>query len=139
MYHHYEQKKVQDTPNESHTHHDGAKRMHSGESKKKARSDERRGEKSYVRREQKDSRDESKGMERSKKARAAYEKARKTSPLGEGKRFKTLSKSVAVEYERKGKSPKEAARIAGAIAAKAGRAKYGAKKMGQLAAIGRKR
>ena len=59
--------------------------------------------------------------------------------LGSGKRFKKLSGSVAKEYEKKGKSHEEAERIGAAVAAKQGRKKYGAKKMGKMAAKGRRR
>lgn len=55
----------------------------------------------------------------------------KRSKLGSGKRFEALEEKL----EAKGKSPKAAK----AIAASAGRAKYGAKKMGKLAAAGKKR
>lgn len=58
-------------------------------------------------------------------------------PLGQGGRFATVKSNVAAEYRAKGKSPAEAARIAGAVAANAGRAKYGNKKMAQLSARGR--
>ena len=68
---------------------------------------------------------------KAKKARATYEKVKKTSKLGSGKRFSALSKSI----EAQGKSKK----AAGAIAAAIGRKKYGAKKMGAMAAKGRKR
>ena len=73
-----------------------------------------------------------------KKGETSYEKAVRTSKPGEGKRFKALSKGISSEYEKKGKSPEEAKRIAGAIAAKIGRAKYGGKKMANWSARGRK-
>lgn len=66
-----------------------------------------------------------------RKARKTYEKVKKTSKLGSGKRFGALAKSIEAE----GKSPKRAKAIAAAI----GRKKYGAKKMGKLSAGGRKR
>lgn len=59
--------------------------------------------------------------------------------LGSGKRFKAIENKAEKYYEKKGKSKEEAKRIAGAIAAKAGRAKHGAKKMTKMAAKGRKR
>ena len=96
----------------------------------------RKGEDKYMEHERKSKRDERKGeMEYGKKkekiarTKADYKEAVKTSRPGEGKRFKALSGSIAAQYEAKGKSPDEAKKIAGAIAAKAGRAKYGAKKM----------
>jgi hypothetical protein len=49
--------------------------------------------------------------------------------LGSGKRFSTLKRSLA----RKG------VRNPGALAAHIGRKKYGAKKMGQMSATGRRR
>jgi len=64
---------------------------------------------------------------------------KKKPKLGSGKRFKKLSGSVAKEYEKKGKSKEEAARIGAAVAAKAGRVAHGAKKMAKLAAKGRKK
>lgn len=63
----------------------------------------------------------------------------KKAKLGSGKRFKAIQNKAAAYYEKKGKSPQEAKRIAGAIAAKAGRAAHGAKKMASMAAKGRKR
>lgn len=57
--------------------------------------------------------------------------------LGSGQRFAAVSGSVANEYLKKGYSPKKAAQIGGAIAAKAGRAKYGNKKMAILAKKGK--
>ena len=63
----------------------------------------------------------------------------KKAKLGSGKRFKAVQDSVAAEYEKKGKSPAEAKKIAGAIAAKAGRAAHGAAKMKAWSAKGRKR
>ncbi len=59
--------------------------------------------------------------------------------LGSGKRFAKVKSAVAKEYEKKGKSKEEAARIGAAVAAKAGRAAHGAKKMVKMAAKGRKR
>lgn len=66
-----------------------------------------------------------------KKAKANYEKVKKSSKLGSGKRFSALKKSVQSE----GYSPKAAA----AIAASAGRKAHGAKKMAKLSAMGRKK
>lgn len=65
-----------------------------------------------------------------KKARATYEKVKKTSKLGSGKRFAALTNSI----EKSGKSKK----AAGAIAASIGRKKYGATKMAKMSAKGRK-
>lgn len=59
--------------------------------------------------------------------------------LGSGKRFKKVSGEVAKEYEKKGRSKEEARRIGAAVAAKAGRRKYGNKKMAKMAAKGRKK
>ena len=55
----------------------------------------------------------------------------KNLPVGTGARFKALKKDLMGQ----GKS----AKAAGAIAAAAGRAKYGPKKMAQMSAAGRKR
>ena len=66
-----------------------------------------------------------------KKAKAAYKEAVKTSKPGEGKRFSALTNQLKAE----GKS----ANSAKAIAASIGRKKYGAKKMGSMAAKGRKK
>lgn len=59
--------------------------------------------------------------------------------LGSGKRFSSLAKSVASEYRKKGKSASQARKIAGAVAASAGRKKYGAKKFSSMAQAGKKR
>lgn len=53
-------------------------------------------------------------------------------PLGSGGRFAALKAKVA-------KEPGYSAKEAGAVAAAIGRAKYGAKKMGAMAAKGRKK
>jgi len=70
-----------------------------------------------------------KGIVARRKARQEYERARKTSRLGEGKRF------AAIE---------EAARLSGAenpaaVAAAAGRKAHGKEKMAKWAAAGRRR
>lgn len=65
---------------------------------------------------------------RRRAARKQYEKAKKK-PLGEGSRFK------AVEAAAKAGGARDPAAVAAAI----GRKKYGAKKMAQLAAAGRKK
>lgn len=57
--------------------------------------------------------------------------------LGSGSRFSAVSGSAASEYVKKGYSPKAAAKIGAAIAAKAGRKKFGAKKMTALAKAGK--
>lgn len=62
----------------------------------------------------------------------------KSMKLGGGGRFKKLSSSIEKEYEKKGKSPAEAKRIADATAAKIGRKKHGAKQMSKMSASGRK-
>jgi hypothetical protein len=57
--------------------------------------------------------------------------------LGTGQRFATLSEQVAKQYISKGKSPAQAKKIGQAVAAIAGRAKYGTKKMSVLAKKGK--
>lgn len=57
--------------------------------------------------------------------------------LGSGSRFAAISDSAASGYVKKGYSPKKAAQIGAAIAAKAGRTKYGNTKMSALAAKGK--
>lgn len=64
-----------------------------------------------------------------RKTRKAAAKATKTAKLGTGKRF------AAVEASAKASG----ARDPGAVAAAIGRKKFGAKKMGKMAAAGRKR
>lgn len=59
--------------------------------------------------------------------------------LGSGKRFKALSSSVAGSYRKKGMSKKRADYIGGAVAGKAGRKKYGARRMAKMAGAGRRR
>ncbi len=59
--------------------------------------------------------------------------------LGTGARFKAVANPIEKEYEKKGKSPAEAKRIAGATAAKIGRESLGAKKFNKLATEGRMR
>jgi len=58
--------------------------------------------------------------------------------LGSGERFKKLSGSVAQQYMKKGKSAEEAKKIGAAVAAVAGRKKYGPKKMASMAKAGKK-
>lgn len=58
--------------------------------------------------------------------------------LGSGARFKALSSKVEEAYEKKGMSPKKAAQVGNAVAAKAGAAKYGQKKMTAMAKKGKK-
>lgn len=55
--------------------------------------------------------------------------AKKKAKLGSGKRFKSLSKSLA----------KKGVRDSDALAASIGRKKFGKKKMAKMAAAGRKR
>lgn len=57
--------------------------------------------------------------------------------LGSGSRFSAVSGQAANEYIKKGYSSKTAAKIGAAIAAKAGRAKYGNKKMSAMAKKGK--
>ena len=64
-----------------------------------------------------------------RKTRKAAQRATKTAKLGTGKRF------AAVEAAAEAGG----ARDPGAVAAMAGRKKFGAKKMGKMAAAGRKR
>jgi len=61
-------------------------------------------------------------------ARKAYERAKKTSKPGEGKRFEALTKVI----EAGAKNPE-------AVAAYIGRKKYGKKRFQEMAAKGRKR
>lgn len=72
-------------------------------------------------------------------AQKAATKATATQPLGKGTRFKAVQKSVAAGLKpssiRAGQTRQQAA---GAIAAAAGRKKFGAKRMGQLSALGKK-
>ncbi|MBW1931457.1 MAG: hypothetical protein JRI56_00220 [Deltaproteobacteria bacterium] len=69
------------------------------------------------------------GLQKRRAARKRYEKARKTSKLGAGERFKAL-KAVAKA---------SGARNPAAVAAAIGRKRYGAKKYAELAALGRRR
>lgn len=59
--------------------------------------------------------------------------------LGSGARFKAIESKAEKFYAKKGKSTKEAKRIAGAVAATIGRKKYGAKKMTKMAVKGKKK
>ena len=63
----------------------------------------------------------------------------KKAKLGTGKRFAKVKGSVAKEYEKKGMSTARAKKIGAAVAANAGKAKYGTKKMAKMAAKGRKK
>lgn len=69
------------------------------------------------------------GLATRRAARQSYQKAAKSSPPGAGKRFAALKASAKAG----------GARSPGAVAAAIGRKKYGAKKMAQMAAAGRKR
>jgi len=71
-----------------------------------------------------------KSSEKQRKAGKNYEKVKKSSKLGSGKRFASLTKSI----ESQGKSPEKAKAIAAAI----GRKKYGNKKMNSLSQTARK-
>jgi len=62
---------------------------------------------------------------------------KKKAPLGSGERFSELQNKAAASYEKKGVSPEKAKEIGGAIAAKIGREKYGAKKFSKLSAMAR--
>jgi hypothetical protein len=64
-------------------------------------------------------------------------KGYKKPPLGSGQRFAAVSGSVQSEYIKKGYSPKKASQIGAAVAAKAGRAKYGNEKMATMAKKGK--
>lgn len=59
--------------------------------------------------------------------------------LGTGARFAAIANKAAGEYESKGASSMKAKEIGAAIAAKAGRKKYGAKKFSKLSAMARKK
>jgi len=72
-----------------------------------------------------------KGIVKRRKARKEYEKVKKDSKLGSGKRFSALTKSI----EASGKSEERAKKIAAAI----GRKKYGTKKMANMATKARKK
>ena len=61
----------------------------------------------------------------------------KKAPLGSGERFAAVQNKAAASYEKKGVSPEKAKEIGGAIAAKIGREKYGAKKFSKLSAMAR--
>jgi len=69
------------------------------------------------------------GLAARRAAREKYEEVAKSSPAGEGSRFK------AVEAEAKSGG----ARNPGAVAAAIGRRKYGAAKFAKMAAAGRKK
>lgn len=56
---------------------------------------------------------------------------------GSGARFAQVSGSVASQYMNKGYPTDKAEKIGAAVAAKAGRAKFGAKKMANWAAKGK--
>lgn len=58
--------------------------------------------------------------------------------LGTGSRFSAVSGGVASQYVKKGYSPKKAASIGAAVAASAGRKKFGGGKMAKLSAVGKK-
>jgi hypothetical protein len=58
--------------------------------------------------------------------------------LGSGARFKSVMNKAAANYEKKGMSHEKAEEVGAAIAAKIGRAKYGAKKFSKLSAMGKK-
>lgn len=57
--------------------------------------------------------------------------------LGSGTRFSNVSGGVAQEYVKKGYSAKKANAIGAAVAANAGRAAHGKKRMAQLSAAGK--
>lgn len=59
--------------------------------------------------------------------------------LGSGQRFKAIAGKAAASYEKKGMSPAKAKKVGAAIAAKVGVAKYGQKKMTQMAVKGKKK
>ena len=59
--------------------------------------------------------------------------------LGSGAKFAAMSKDVAKSYMKKGVPAAKAKAIGAAIAAKAGAAKYGQKKMTQMAVKAKKK
>jgi len=59
--------------------------------------------------------------------------------LGSGAKFAAMSKGVAASYMKKGVPAKKAAAIGKAVAAKAGIAKYGQKKMTKMVVAGKKK
>jgi len=75
---------------------------------------------------------------RSKDAGGKTYKGKSTKPGGGGA-FAQMEAEVAANLEKKGMLTKKAKAIGAAVAAKRGRAKYGAKKMAKWAAAGRKR
>lgn len=58
--------------------------------------------------------------------------------LGSGARFAAIESKAEKAYEKKGMSPEKAKKVASAIAAKIGMAKYGKKKMAAMAKAGKK-
>ncbi len=62
----------------------------------------------------------------------------KSMKLGGGGRFAKMSNSVAKSYEKKGMPKAKAEKVGKAVAAVAGRKKYGAKKMASMATKGKK-
>ena len=73
----------------------------------------------------------SKGSNKVKRARANYQRVKRTAKPGSGKLFKAVTKEIRAE----GKSKKQAKAIAAGI----GRKKYGVKGMAKLSAKGRGR
>jgi len=63
----------------------------------------------------------------------------KSMKLGWGGRFQKIQQTVANNYEKKGMSPEKAEMIGAAVSAKQGVAKYGKRKMQQMARKGRLR
>ena len=59
--------------------------------------------------------------------------------LGSGSRFAAIEKKAEASYMKKGMSPAVAKKIGAAIAAKAGTAKFGQKKMTKMAVAGKKK
>lgn len=59
--------------------------------------------------------------------------------LGSGARFAAIEKKAESFYEKKGKSPAAAKKIAAAVAATIGMKKYGKKKMTKLAVAAKKK
>lgn len=58
--------------------------------------------------------------------------------LGTGARFAAMKNKAAAAYEGKGMKHEKAEEVGAAIAASAGRKKYGQAKMSKLSAMGRK-
>lgn len=60
-----------------------------------------------------------------------------TGKLGSGSRFNSVSNQVKAEYLKKGYSAAKAQAIGGAVAAKAGKKKFGSQAMKSMAKVGK--